>query len=99
MALRKAIGVVLILPGFYIASLVGGGGVAIILLASRSKSCRVLLRFTIFIVWGFFTMMWLFSMPSLGLKLECFVLVPLVPLSVRYGGTLGGTAVLHLIYG
>lgn len=31
-------------------------------------------------------------------KLEYFVLVPHISLSVRYGGTPGGTAVLHLVH-
>lgn len=56
--------------------------------SSRSKTFRALLWLTVSIVWVFFILMWSFSRYAGMNGAKKF----------RYGGILGGTAVLHLVY-
>lgn len=65
---------------------------------SHSMAYRALLWLAIFFVWLYFTMTWLFSTDVMFWTFEYFGLNP-HPVVIRYVGTLGGTTVLHLIYG
>lgn len=62
---------------------------------SHSKACQQLLWPAMFIIWIFFMLVWLIYTPVF--PLESLVSKPLPPNS-RYGVTLGGTTVIHLIY-
>lgn len=64
---------------------------------SHSKACRPLLWPAMFIIWIFFLLLW-FIYTSFGVfLLESLGSKPLPPNS-RYGVTLGGSTVIHLIY-
>lgn len=64
---------------------------------SHSKACQPLLWPAMFIIWVFFLLLW-FIYTSFGVfLLESLGSKPLPPNS-RYGVTLGGTTVIHLIY-
>lgn len=67
---------------------------------SRSKAWPVLLWLTTFVVWGFFMAMWLCFFTEY--RYLFYGIGPNgpnpAPVTVQYGGTVGGIAIVHLVY-
>lgn len=64
---------------------------------SHSKACQPLLWPAMLIIWVFFMLLWLIYTPVGWFLLRCLGSEPLPPNS-RYGVTLGGTTVIHLMF-